>query len=223
MAALHTRPLHYLNGHFYHPETGERVLLRDGAELVFTGHKQDFLLTDRAGSPYETSELRDVETMKRALANDPAVGSFGLLLPAGATLRFRLKPTKSPVPGAKPTDYTFVVRLDEPLFVSRPAVAGKGPNLGSLENCFCQVESAFETFGTASRHYADVVDRLRYFEPVYADSLNSLIKNTYVHYFQNAGHPGRSAFEAMTVDAENGMRLDAWRTEKFPLPKKTSI
>ena len=126
MAALHTRPLHYLNGHFYHPETGERVLLRDGAELVFTGHKQDFLLTDRAGAPYETSELRDVETMKRTLANDPAVGSFGLLLPTGATLRFRLKPTTSPVPGAKPTDYTFVVRLDEPLFVSRPAVPGTG-------------------------------------------------------------------------------------------------
>lgn len=216
MAALHTRSLHYLNGHFYNPETGERVLLRDGAELVFTGHKQDFLPTDRAGAPYETHQLRDVETMKRSLSADAEVGSFKLLLPAGATLRFRLKPTKSPVPGAKPTDYTFVVRLDEPLFVSRPAEPGKGPNLGSLENCYCQIESAFETFGAAGGRYADVVDRLRYFEPVYADSLNSLIKNTYVHYFQNAGHPGRSAFEAMTVDDANGMLLGMWRALQFP-------
>ena len=34
MPAQHTHALHYHNGHFYDPETRQRLLLRDGAELL---------------------------------------------------------------------------------------------------------------------------------------------------------------------------------------------
>jgi len=69
----------------------------------------------------------------------------------------------------------------------------------------------------SSHGYDDAPDRLRYFEPVYAHSLNSLIKNTYVHYFQNAGAPGRNAFDVMLV-SETNETLGKLRARLLPEP-----
>jgi len=195
MPAQHTYHLNYHNGHFYDPETKQRVVLRDGAALQLTAAPAAFLPFEVAGDAYEESPLRTETDMRRELDNDPKVGAYFLLLAAGTELRFALHPPKPPIPGATVAEYTFQVRLAEPLFAYRRAKAGKSIDLGSLVDCGCEVYQAQRT----GEGYDDAPDRLRYFEPVYARSLNSLIKNTYVHYFHNAGAPGRSAFDAMLV------------------------
>ena len=219
MPAKHTYALHYHNGHFYDPDTKRRVVLRDGAELQLTALPGAFLDFEHAGDYYTPSEVRTEEAMRRELANDPKVGTLFLLLPAGAELSFALHPAKPPVPGAKVAEYTFRVILDEPLFVYHRAKPGKSEDLGSIVDSLCRVEDPKLT----SQGYDNAPNRLLYPETVYARSLNSLIKNTYVHYFQNAGAPGRSAFDAMYI-AELRQTLGELREAKVPVipaaPKK---
>lgn len=195
MPAKHTHELRYHNGHFYNPENGERLVLRNGAELQLTAHPAAFQPFEPAGDPPQHHPPRPEATMRQELAADPVVGDVFLLLPAGSKLRFALHPPKPSVPGASVAEYEFQVQLAEPLFAYHPAKPGKNPSLGSAVDCDCAVVMARRT----SEGYDDTPDRLRYFEPVFARSINSLIKNTYVHYFHNAGAPGRSAFDVMLV------------------------
>lgn len=195
MPAKHTYAFHYHNGHFYDPDTKRRVVLRDGAELQLTALPAAFLDFEAAGDAYDLRHLRTEDTMRHELANEPKVGAIYLLLPAGTKLHFALHPPKPPVPDAKVAEYTFQVILDEPLFAYHRAKPGKSADPGSLVDSACRVVYAKRT----GEGHDDAPDRLLYFEPVYARSLNSLIKNTYVHYFQNAGAPGRSAFDVMYV------------------------
>jgi hypothetical protein len=196
MPAKHTYALHYHNGHFYDPDTKHRVVLRDGAELQLTALPAAFLDFEAAGDAYDLQHVRTEAIMRRELAHESKVGAIYLLLPAGAELRFALHPPKPPVPDAKVAEYTFQVILDEPLFAYHRAKPSKSADPGSLVDSACRVVYAERT----SQGYDDAPNRLLYFEPVYARSLNSLIKNTYVHYFQNAGAPGRSAFDVMYFD-----------------------
>ncbi|MBG8553993.1 hypothetical protein [Hymenobacter guriensis] len=195
MPPKHTHSLQYHNGHFYNPETKERLVLSDGAAIELTAHPADFLPFEPAGDAYNPQRVRTEEDMRKLLTNDPKVDKFYRLLEAGSELRFALHPPKPPVPGAKVAEYTFRVRLDEPLFVYISANAGKEADTAKLVDSACRVIRAERT----NQFFDSAPDRLRYFEPVFAHSLNSLIKNTYVHYFQNAGAPGRSAFEVMLV------------------------
>ena len=214
MPAQHTYAIHYHNGHFYDPETRNRLVLRDGAELQLTAKPTAFLPFEPAGDGYEDRRMRTEADLLRELDSDPKVGKAYLLLPAGAKLHFALHPPKPPVPGATVAEYTFHVELAEPLFAYRRAIPGKGPDPGSLVDCCCQMGHARRS----GEGYDDAPDRLRYFEPVYARSLNSLIKNTYVHYFHNAGAPGRSAFDVMVVD-ETRETLGELRERVMPQPK----
>lgn len=195
MPAKHTYDLHYHNGHFYNPENGERLVLRNGAELQLTAHPAAFQPFEPAGDAYLHHPSRSEATMRRMLAADPIVGEVFLLLPAGAELRFVLHPPKPAVSGGSIAEYEFLVQLAEPLFVYHPAKPGKNPSLGSSVDCDCAVVEARCT----RAGYDEAPNRLRYFEPIFARSINSLIKNTYVHYFHNAGAPGRSVFDAMLV------------------------
>ncbi|MBO3272980.1 hypothetical protein [Hymenobacter defluvii] len=212
MPAKHSYSLHYHNGHFYDPETRQRTVLRDGVELQLTASPGAFLEFEPAGDYYPSHAVRTEDAMRRELAHDAKVGACFLLLPAGTELRFALHPPKPPVPEAAVAEYTFQVVLDEPLFVYHRAKPGKSDDPGSLVDSRCWVVSAKRT----SHGYDNAPDRLLYFEPVYARSLNSLIKNTYVHYFQNAGAPGRSAFEAMYIP-ELGITLGELREQKVPV------
>lgn len=196
MPAKHTYALHYHNGHFYDPDTKRRLVLRDGADLQLTALPAAFLDFEAAGDAYDPQHARTEATMRRELAHDSKVGAIYLLLPAGAELHFALHPPKPPVPDAKVAEYTFQVILDEPLFAYHRAKPSKSADPGSLVDSACRVVHAERT----GQGYDDAPNRLLYFEPVYARSLNSLIKNTYVHYFQNAGAPGRSAFDVMYFD-----------------------
>ncbi|GAA4355986.1 hypothetical protein GCM10023185_19350 [Hymenobacter saemangeumensis] len=215
MPAKHTHSLHYHNGHFYNPETRERLVLRDGAEIQLTAPPAAFLPFEPAGDAYDPRRVRTEETMREQLTQDPKVKKFYQLLPAGARLRFALHPPKPPVPGAKVAEYVFQVLLDEPLFVYLSANAGKENDTAKLVDSACRVIHAERT----NQFFDHAPDRLRYFEPVFALSLNSLIKNTYVHYFQNAGAPGRSAFEVMMVD-DTQETLKELRKRILPPPRK---
>ena len=211
MPAKHAYDLHYHNGHFYDPNTRHRVVLRDGIELQLTALPEAFMPFEPAGDAYDPRQLRTEADIRHELDHDPKVGSYSLLLPAGAELHFALHPPKPPVPEAKVAEYTFEVRLDEPLFVYRrpvapPSLSGKpkpapktSADPGSLVDCRCQVYRAYRS----GQGHDDAPNRLLYFEKVYARSLNSLIKNTYVHYFQNAGAPGRSAFDVMYFETHS--------------------
>lgn len=228
MPAKHTYALHYHNGHFYDPDTRQRLLLRDGAELQLTAPPEAFVPFEPAGDHYR--HLRTEADIERELQKDPKIGTYHLLLPAGAELHFALHPPKPPVPDAKVAEYRFEVRLDEPLFAYRRPVAPpelKGaakpkvkatPDPGSLVDCRCQVYRARPT----SPGYDENPNRLLYFEPVFAHSLNSLIKNTYVHYFQNAGAPGRSAFNVLVVD-ETRETLGELRARLLPEMPTTAV
>ncbi|GGG35512.1 hypothetical protein GCM10011378_09720 [Hymenobacter glacieicola] len=148
-----------------------------------------------AGDDYNPQRVRTEEDIRQQLMQDPKVSEFYRLMEAGSELRFALHPPKPPVPGAKVAEYMFRVRLDEPLFVYISANAGKEADTAKLVDSACRVIHAERT----NQFFDSAPDRLRYFEQVFALSLNSLIKNTYVHYFQNVGAPGRSAFEVMLV------------------------
>lgn len=225
MPAKHAYALHYHNGHFYDPDTRRRVVLRDGTELQLTASPEAFMPFEPAGDPYNLHRLRTEADIQYELDQDPKVGAYYQLLPAGAELHFALHPPKPPVPEAKVAEYTFEVRLDEPLFAYRrpvvpPASATKPkvkskitPDPGSLVDCHCQVYRAYRS----GQGHDEAPDRLLYFEPVYACSLNSLIKNAYVHYFQNAGAPGRSAFNVMMVN-ETRETLGELRARLMPEP-----
>lgn len=212
MPAKHTYDLHYHNGHFYDPDTNRRMVLRDGVELQLTASPNAFLNFESAGDFYSSLEARTEATIRQQLAQDPKVGASYLLLPAGAELRFALHPPKPPVPEAKVAEYTFRVMLDEPLFAYQRAKPGKSADPGSLVDSLCRVAHAKRT----GEGHDNAPNRLLYFETVYARSLNSLIKNTYVHYFQNAGAPGRSAFDVMYI-GESSKTLGELRGEIVPL------
>jgi hypothetical protein len=212
MSAKHAYDLHYHNGHFYNPETKRRMVLRDSVELQLTATPAAFLDFEPAGDFYHPQEARTEAAMRRELAQDAKVGACFLLLPAGTELFFALHPPKPPVPDAKVAEYTFQVVLDEPLFAYHRAKPGKSADPGSLVDSLCRVVHARRT----SQGYDNAPDRLLYFETVYARSLNSLIKNTYVHYFQNAGAPGRSAFDVMYI-GDSSKTLGELREEIVPL------
>jgi hypothetical protein len=172
--------LQYRNGSFYHPQTGARVAIADGTEvMVKIPDGVDLLPAPPAGT--WPLLLLEPEQQLEVLQASKAHPRFKKILNRGSEVYFTIARKEG---NAKTSRYTFEVKLLEDLYFY-----GKenSPAPERIYPCACAVIN-------------NVNSNLPFFEEVYAQSLNELYKNTYVHFFGNSGHATCNVFDRFYTD-----------------------
>lgn len=164
---MDSRNVIFSHGHFYDRKTNERIVLRDGASFSIAGIDSDFLKADFVGK--KNAAIRSAEQMQQVITADNRIVASKKMYNAGTSLFFNLHKSGR--------THVFRLALLEDLYL----VQKKKGDFQHLYECSCVVT---ENPGRTIPGYA--------FEPVYATSLNELIKITYVHYFGNSGNPARN-------------------------------
>lgn len=172
--------LQYRNGNFYNPQTGVRVVFKENTELWVT-------LPD--GTEVEPAPpagtwplaLLDAAQQIEVLTNSKAYPRFKKILSRGTEVYFTIARKKGKT---KATRYVFGVKLLEDLYFY-----GKenSPVPERIYPCACVA-------------LTNVSGNLSFFEEVYAQSLNELYKNTFVHFFGNSGHATCNVFDRFYTD-----------------------
>lgn len=178
-------------GHLYDRETGRRLELVPDSEYYIIGD------SDRAFKYYTLEQepnLRKEEVIIASIENEPGFDTHKKVLEANSTLYFRLF---DPFAGEQ---HKFRVVLLEPLFIysKKHWVTRKDGRKGALYDCHCKLE---ENLGGS----------LRFFDQLYAKSLNEMYKKSFVHYFGNKGNPACNAFEKFFTDPFFRVIIDGLR------------
>lgn len=107
------------------------------------------------------------------LKNDSEIVAHKKILNKGSFLYFYIPRTKP-----EKVKHGFKIELLEDLYMYRK----KNMEEGDLYGCACVAKE-------------NVSKSLNYFENIYAQSLNELYKNTFVHFFNNKGNPACNAID----------------------------
>ncbi len=182
-------------GHFYDPQTNKRILIREGAEAGLVLEKPD-----QRGLPTEHPvALRSSNTLFQKLKDDSNVQGAQLVKSAGECLyfRFTIEYKKEgdefggkyeSFLGLKKEEkrfvhYKFEVELLEDLYFY---LTDKGKI--QTYDCACKLKREFEG------------DIGPFFEPLFANSLTDIYRNTVVHYFAYKRSGSNNAFESFYAD-----------------------
>lgn len=171
---MESRNLIFRGGHFYDVETKQRVALREGAEVCLVSDSVTFLPTVPAGE--WPLAVKSEQQKKETIQSDTEIADFRRIYSAGQVLYFNI----NRLAGGKRQFHEFAIELLEDLYLYRKSKWQKQDE--RLYDCACVVKN-------------NISGSLEFFEPVYANSLNELYKNTYVHYFGNNGSPTCNAID----------------------------
>lgn len=176
--------------HLYNAETGQRIILSDGARMTITVSETDLLDSDPGNYP---GKVLSPEEQLRKMEHDPRVKRFKKVLNRGGSLYFTIN---AGIRGRSETEkYECVFRLvlREDLYLVKTDNKVK-----QITNHPCQCE------------VVKVVNcELPFFEPIHANSLNQALMKTYVHFFNKYGSPTGNPF------TEFRMIPEKWKTHRL--------
>lgn len=171
---MQSQKLIYKNGHFYDASTGKRTGIKDGAEICVVALEHDFISFAPAGtSPLKIS---DNNVLEMKIKSDKEISNFKKVFQKGDFLYFTIR---RKVNDAE-INHEFEVELLEDLYLFMKD--SWKLQEGKLFDCACVVRK-------------NIFNTIEFFEEVYAQSLNEVYKNTYVHYFGNEGNPACNAID----------------------------
>lgn len=167
---METKNLIYFNGHFYNNQNGQRIELQEGAEIVIVAGNKRITEASPAGRwPIMTNDTKEKEA---EVANDVSVALSKKILTEGSYLYFNISRGRKKI--------EFKVELLEDLYMVKKKNRKKADPV--LYDCTCVVKE-------------NVGGKIKFFEEVFAKSLNELYKNTFVHFFGNKGNPACNAID----------------------------
>ncbi len=188
-------------GHFYDPSTNKRILIREGAEAVLVMENTDMrgLTTEYPGM------LRDSRRLFEQLQNDRNVHGAWRVKERGDRLYFHFKidfkKEGSEFGGLheslfglqkeeiRKVHYKFEVELLEDLYFYLTA-----DNKTKIYDCACKLSREVEG------------DLGKLFEPLFANSLTEIYRNTVVHYFAYKRSGSNNAFDSFYVEPSCDIR-----------------
>jgi hypothetical protein len=165
---METKNLIYFNDHFYDNQNGQRIELQEGAEIVIVAGDKRIVEAQPAGT--WPIMIKDTEEKESEVTKDLRVGESKKILKAGSFLYFKIPRGKIKI--------EFKVELFEDLYMVRMKKRKKPDPI--LYDCTCVVKE-------------NIGGNIKFFEEVFAKSLNELHKNTFVHFFRNKGNPACNA------------------------------
>ena len=191
----------YKHRHLYNNETGKRIILEENSEITITIQDNSMLREDPYNPPHKICRSRE-QIIKELEAK---YGYVKLFLEKGSKLWFRVnagekvrknKTAKKSEDGSTPESfinnkdaYLFEIELEEDLFW----VAKDNGGASVVSECAC----------TVVREY---YNHLRFFESIYAPSLNKAYTNTYEFYFPMYATATASIYERISLN-KNGNDL----------------
>jgi hypothetical protein len=191
------------NGHFWQrdPKTGgaRRLVFHNGSEVVVTVNSdQDLYPNDPANLPHPAPADPKRADLKRALyfaalalkAESKAGQYFEAtrIMRRGDVLYFQISAGTVHTNGRKEKIVSwFEVELLEDLYLTRKTRTGEG----TVADCQCIVRRELD-------------ERLTFFEPVYAYSLNDAYSKTYVLYFNIFGKGTTNVYTHFYLESREG-------------------
>jgi hypothetical protein len=191
----------YKHRHLYNNETGKRIILEENSEITITVQDNSMLNEDPYNPPHKTIRSQD-QIMEELLAKYEHVSLF---LERGSKLWFRVnagekvrksKSSRNWEDNSQQESFVnnkdaflFEIQLDEDLFW----VKKKEGKDSVVSECAC----------TVVREY---YNHLRFFESIYAPSLNKAYTNTYEFYFPMYATATASIYERISLN-KNGNDL----------------
>jgi len=166
---MESRHVLYKNGHFYDEMTKKRIMLQDGAQVCMVSYSGVFKDTEPAGNYVKPLSKKQLE---EKLESDASIAAYQCLIERDKPLYVEMSVNSEP--------YTFEVKLLEELYTHIKSHWKQ--HEGRLYDCSCVVQK-------------ELTGKLEFFEPVYGKSLNEVYKNTYVHFFGNAGNPAVNSID----------------------------
>lgn len=166
---MESKNIIYINGHFYEQD-GKRVELQEGAKIRIEVGNNDFIEAQPAGR--WPIMIKDCEEKATEVTRDVLVAISKKILDEGSFLYFNI-----PRGNKK---YEFKVELLEDLYMVKMKNRKKVEPI--LYDCTCVVKE-------------NISNNLKFFEEIFAKSLNELYKNTFVHFFNNKGNPACNAID----------------------------
>lgn len=181
---MKTHNIIYKNNKFYDKVTCQRVHPKEGYEFIIAGDDNNFGDFDVLNQPHEeiSDAIKKLEEIKK-LKN---IDQYEILLPSGSTLDFHLSITKTKHRG-EDEFYEFRLQLLEDLYLYKCNSWSK-EKLPELYNCRCVV-------------FEDLLGNVKFFEPIYANSVNEAYSKTRQFYFPNQGTPGTNIYLIMSCSS----------------------
>ena len=171
---MQSKNLIYKNGHFYDSLDGKRIGIKDNAKVCIVATDKDFIPFSPAGT--YPLEIKDSKTQENELKSDKAISQYKLIKRKGGLLYFCIKHSQNGLE----IHHEFEVELLEDLYMFLKN--DWKIQEGKLHDCACVLKNT-------------LTNSIDFFEEVYAQSLNEIYKNTYVHYFGNEGNPACNAID----------------------------
>ncbi len=166
----------YKYGHLWDKTTGKRIILKDNSEILIAGDNNCFEIQDLNNHPIiPLSKSKILEKVK--LTDN--LSKYQIILDRGSILYFEIKVTLKKEDMER-IECVFEVELLEDLYIFTKTTWKN--TLPNLFDCACAVRS-------------EVTNRLEFFEPIFAYSLNNAYEKTYTHYFANQGSSTCNAFD----------------------------
>lgn len=202
----------YKHRHLYNKDTGKRIILEENSEISITVQEDSLLQEDPYNPPHKF--LRTREQIIEELESKNLKSS--LFLEKGSNLWFRVnagekirksKPNRNWSEKSEEENfinnkdaYLFEIQLEEDLFW----VAKEFESTSIVSECACTVVKEY-------------YNHLRYFEPIYATSLNKAYTNTFEFYFPMYASATASIYERISMN-KNGN--DLLRTHRIVFHKQ---
>lgn len=190
---MQSKNLIYKNGHFYDSLNGKRIGIKDNAEVCIVAEDKDFVSFSPAGK--YPLEIKEDKTKENEMKSDKTISQSKRIRKRGELLYFYINHTKEGLE----THHEFEVELLEDLYMY--IKNDWKIQEGKLYDCACVIKKT-------------LTNSIEFFEEVYAQSLNEVYKNTYVHYFGNEGNPACNAIDRFYEKSGNP-NLSLRRYRKF--------
>lgn len=188
-----SKNLIYKNGHFYDSKSGKRIGIKDNAEVCIVAADKDFISFSPAGK-YPLG-IKEDSVKENEIKSDKTISQSKRIRKRGELLYFYINHSKDGLEA----HHEFEVELLEDLYMYLKN--DWKIQEGKLYDCACVIRKT-------------LTHSIEYFEKVYAQSLNEVYKNTYVHYFGNEGNPACNAIDRF-YEKPGAHNLSLRRYRKF--------
>lgn len=202
----------YKHRHLYDATSGKRIILDENSKISITVQEDSLLKEDTYNLPHK--DIRTTEELIIAIKEDYKF--FHLFLERGSRLYFRVNAGEkvkanrkqkflSSNDGLETFDdnkdiYLFEIELQEDLFW----VCIDENKQPIVYDCACIVTK-------------ELLNRLKFFEPVYAPTLNQAYTRTFEFYFPLYGSANASIYNKISVDVNNVDFLKNYRENEISI------
>jgi hypothetical protein len=190
----------FQHGHLYNTDTQERIIVKEGTNYILIFDKQEDIAIAKMKPP---EKLLSGDELFHNIRLEKNITHIKKLASTGQHFYFHINTENeheiaAGKKGKKASSFRITLLEDLYLYACSDWNEDLRTN-GKLYDCACMVDESKNS-------------TLPFFETIYAKSVNQAIKLTHVHYFGNAGSPGKNAFLTICLSpGENAKTLEELR------------